>query len=102
MLRLTIKDGRIVAEDKNHRQLALTVALCTLTALLLIELIDRIEFSEVEAVGKGKNRKQRVVIYCRFAGYIELEENYMEGNFKKDNRQGVAVEYVHHDVGEWV
>lgn len=70
----------------------------TLTAPLLKELIDRIEVSEVE--GKGKNRRQRIVIHYRFAGYIDLEENYVESNFKQDTRQGVAVEYVPHAAGE--
>jgi hypothetical protein len=36
----------------------------------------------------------------RFAGYIDLEENYVESNFKKDTRQGVAVEYVPRAAGE--
>ena len=70
----------------------------TLTAPLLRELIDRIEVSEVE--GKGKNRRQRIVIHYRFAGYIDLEENYVESNFKQDTRQGVVVEYVPHAAGE--
>ncbi|MBQ4341450.1 MAG: recombinase family protein, partial [Clostridia bacterium] len=70
----------------------------TLTAPLLKELIDRIEVSEVQ--GKGKNRTQRIVIHYRFAGYIDLEENYVESNFKQDTRQGVAVEYVPHAAGE--
>ena len=70
----------------------------TLTAPLLKELIDRIEVSEVE--GKGKNRRQRIVIHYRFAGYIDLEENYVESNFKQNTRQGVAVEYVPHAAGE--
>lgn len=70
----------------------------TLTAPLLKELIDRIEVSEVQ--GKGKNRMQRIVIHYRFAGYIDLEENYVESNFKQDTRQGVAIEYVPHAAGE--
>ena len=65
---------------------------------LLKELIDHIEVSEVE--GKGKNRRQRIVIHYRFAGYIDLEENYVESNFKQDTRQGVAVEYVPRAAGE--
>ena len=70
----------------------------TLTAPLLKELIDRIEVSEVQ--GKGKNRTQRIVIHYRFAGYIDLERDYLESNFKQDTRQGVAVEYVPHAAGE--
>ncbi len=70
----------------------------TLTAPLLKELIDRIEVSEVQ--GKGKNRTQRIVVHYRFAGYIDLEENYFESNFKQDTRQGAAVEYVPRAAGE--
>ncbi len=70
----------------------------TLTAPLLKELIDHIEVSEVQ--GKGKNRTQRIVIHYRFAGYIDLEDNYVESNFKQDTRQGVAVEYVPYAAGE--
>ena len=66
----------------------------TLTPVLLRELIDKIEVHETEGV--GKNRTQRIVIHYRFAGYIDLEENYVESNFKQDTRQGVAVEYVPH------
>ena len=54
----------------------------TLTAPLLKELIDRIEVSEVE--GKGKNRTQRIVIHYRFAGYIDLERDYLESNIVQD------------------
>ena len=44
----------------------------TLTAPLLQELIDHIDVYETE--GKGKHRTQRVVIYYRFVGYIDLSE----------------------------
>lgn len=62
----------------------------TLTAPLLHELIDKIEVYETE--GTGKNRTQRVVIYYRFVGYIEIPSN--ADNYKADTRQGVAVEYL--------
>ena len=42
----------------------------TLTAPLLQELIDHIDVYETE--GKGKDRTQRVVIYYRFVGHLEL------------------------------
>ena len=70
----------------------------TLMASLLKELINRIEVSEVP--GKGKNRTQRIVIHYRFAGYLDLEENYLESNIIQNTRQGVAVEYVPHAAGE--
>lgn len=63
-----------------------------LTAPLLRELIDRIEVFETEGV--GKNRTQRIVIYYRFVGYIELPETIPSNNYKADTRKGVSVEYL--------
>ena len=88
--------------EKNNEYFIRTVRrfmdMDTLTAPLLKELIDRIEVSEVQ--GKGKNRTQRIVIHYRFAGYLDLEENYLERNIIQNTRQGVAVEYVPHAAGE--
>ena len=67
----------------------------TLTAPLLQELIDHIDVYETE--GKGKHRTQRVVIYYRFVGYIDLSEADFEDallqqeNHRAETRQGVAV-----------
>lgn len=63
-----------------------------LTAPLLRELIDHIDVFETQGV--GKNRTQRIVIYYRFVGYIELPEVSHYDNYKTDTRKGVAVEYV--------
>jgi len=63
-----------------------------LTKQLLCELIDRIEVYETEGV--GKNRTQRVVIFWKFVGFIELPENAFSGNYKKNTRQGVEIEYL--------
>lgn len=63
-----------------------------LTAPLLRELIDHIDVFETQGV--GKNRTQRIVIYYRFIGYIELPEVSHYDNYKTDTRKGVAVEYV--------
>lgn len=41
-----------------------------LTAPLLRELIDHIDVFETEGI--GKNRTQRIVIYYRFVGYVEI------------------------------
>lgn len=43
-----------------------------LTAPLLRELIDHIDVFETE--GTGKSRTQRIVIYYRFVGYVEIPE----------------------------
>lgn len=64
----------------------------TLTAPLLRELIDPIDIHEVE--GTGKNRTQRIVIYYRFVGYIEIPDSVFSRNYKADTRQGVAGEYI--------
>ena len=61
----------------------------TLTAPLAKELIDHIDVYEPE--GKGKNKTQRIVIYYRFVGYIELPDKIPIVN---DTRQGVAVNYI--------
>lgn len=63
-----------------------------LTAPLLRELIDHIDVYETE--GKGKSRTQRIVIYYRFVGYIEIPDSVFKSNYTADTRQGVAVEYV--------
>ena len=61
----------------------------TLTAPLLQELIDRIEVHEVE--GRGKNRTQRIVIYYRFVGYLDLP---VTDPVTENTRKGVAVSYL--------
>ncbi len=64
-----------------------------LTRPLLQELIDHIDVFETEGV--GKKRKQRVAVYYRFVGYIEIPElPTRRHNVKADTRQGVSVEYV--------
>lgn len=63
-----------------------------LTAPLLQKLIDRIDVFETE--GKGKSRTQRIVIYYRFVGYVEIPEVSQKKRIKADTRKGVAVEYL--------
>lgn len=62
-----------------------------LTSSLLRELIDHIDIFETE--GTGKSRTQRIVIYYRFIGYIELP-NVTKQTHIADTRKGVAVEYI--------
>lgn len=62
-----------------------------LTSPLLRELIDYIDVFETE--GTGKNRTQRIVIYYRFIGYIELPNTAKQTHIA-DTRKGVAVEYI--------
>lgn len=62
-----------------------------LTSPLLRELIDHIDIFETE--GTGKSRTQRIVIYYRFIGYIELLNTTKQTHIA-DTRKGVAVEYI--------
>ena len=64
----------------------------TLTAPILNELIDHIDVYETE--GTGRNKTQRIAIYYRYVGYVELPEVPSERNYVAETRQGVAVEYI--------
>ena len=63
----------------------------TLTAPLLQELIDRIVVYEVE--GSGRNKTQRIVIYYRFVGYLDLPVDPGQ-DLTENTRKGVAVRYL--------
>lgn len=58
----------------------------------LMHLIDHIDVFETEGI--GKNRTQRIVIYYRFVGYVEIPAVPRHPHYKADTRQGVAVEYL--------
>lgn len=62
-----------------------------LTSPLLRELIDHIDIFGTE--GTGKSRTQRIIIYYRFIGYIELPNTAKQTHIA-DTRKGVAVEYI--------
>lgn len=64
----------------------------TITAPLIRELIDHIEVHETE--GEGKYKTQRIVIFYRFVGYIEIPESAFSRPLTKDTRQGVSVSYI--------
>lgn len=57
-----------------------------------MQLIDHIDVFETEGI--GKNRTQRIVIYYRFVGYVEIPATPRHPHYKADTRQGVAVEYL--------
>ena len=63
-----------------------------LTPALLHELIERIEVYETE--GTGKNRTQRIMIYYRFVGYIEISGGDRKTHHTANTRKGVAVQYL--------
>ena len=62
-----------------------------ITAPLLQELIDRIVVYEVE--GSGRNKTQRIVIYYRFVGYLDLPVDPRQ-DLTENTRKGVAVRYL--------
>ncbi|HCU32364.1 MAG TPA: recombinase [Ruminococcaceae bacterium] len=64
----------------------------TLTRQVLNELIDHIDVYEVQ--GTGKNKTQRLVIYYKFVGYLDIDPTQCHPNYTADIREGVAVEYV--------
>ena len=59
---------------------------------VLSELIDHIGVCETQ--GTGKNKTQRLVIYCKFVGYLDIDPAQCHPNCTADIREGVAVEYV--------
>ena len=66
----------------------------SISATLLHELIDHIDVYEVQ--GKGNARTQRIVIYYRFVGYIEMPVTLdeIEHLYAQKMRQGITVQYI--------
>ena len=64
----------------------------TLTKQVLNELIDNIDVYETQ--GTGKNKTQRLVIYYKFVGYLDIDPTQCHPNYTADIREGVAIEYV--------
>ena len=81
-------------EDKVSEKLSdeMFMEMEILTAPMLQELIDHIDVYEKE--GGNKNYTQRIMIYYRFVGFLELPETPNTENYKADTRKGVAVEYI--------
>ena len=69
----------------------------TLTKQVLNELIDHIDVYETQGTGKtgaGVNQTQRLVIYYKFVGYLDIDPTQCHPNYTADIREGVAIEYV--------
>lgn len=62
----------------------------TLTKQVLNELIDRIDVYETQ--GTGKNKTQRLVIYYKFVGYLDIDPTQCRPNYTADIREGVAID----------
>ncbi len=63
-----------------------------LSAPVVRELIDHIDVYETE--GTGKNKTQRVVIFYRFVGYIDIPITEQDEGYTADTRQGVSISYI--------
>ena len=59
---------------------------------VLSELIDHIDVYETQ--GTGKNKTQRLVIYYKFVGYLDIDPTQCRPNYTADSREGVAIEYI--------
>ena len=64
----------------------------TLSKQVLNELIDHIDVYETQ--GTGKNKTQRLVIYYKFVGYLNIDPTQCHPNYTADIREGVAIEYI--------
>ena len=83
---LSAGSARITAE-KNYR-----ADIVSTTVTELNELIDHIDVYETQ--GTGKNKTQRLVIYYKFVGYLDIDPTQCHPDYTADIREGVAVEYV--------
>ena len=59
----------------------------TLTKQVLNELIDHIDVYETQ--GTGKNKTQRLVIYYKFVGYLDIDPTQCRPNYTADIREGI-------------
>ncbi|MGM9554011.1 MAG: DUF4368 domain-containing protein [Faecousia sp.] len=59
----------------------------------LQEQIDHIDVYKTQ--GTGKPRTQRITIFYRFVGCIDIPESPDDELYTADARQGVAVRYIH-------
>ena len=90
--RLSEVDEMQLGKEKFIAAVRKFMQMYKLTAPLLRELINRIDVFETQ--GKGKNRTQRIVIYYRFVGYVEIPEVYRRPNIVADTKKGVATKYL--------
>ena len=100
-LKERINEIQIKLHDMNHHKqgyerfvsiIRKLLDMEVLTFPILRELIDRIEVYEAE--GTGKSRTQRIAIYYRFVGYLELPAGRINPHYTADLRRGVAIEYI--------
>ena len=90
--KLTEMNERENEREEFIRAIRKFMEMRTLTKQVLNELIDHIDVYEVQ--GTGKNKTQRLVIYYKFVGYLDIDPTQCHPNYTADIREGVAVEYV--------
>lgn len=90
--KLTEMNERESEREEFIRAIRKFMEMRTLTKQVLNELIDHIDVYEVQ--GTGKNKTQRLVIYYKFVGYLDIDPTQCHPNYTADIREGVAVEYV--------
>ena len=76
-----------ITAEKNYR-----ADIVSTTVTELNELIDHIDVYETQ--GTGKNKTQRLVIYYKFVGYLDIDPTQCHPDYTADIREGVAIEYV--------
>ena len=91
-MRLDELDKKVFHKEMFLNAIRKFMEMKTITAPLIRELIDHIEVYETE--GEGKYKTQRIVIFYRFVGYIEIPEMALNQGITKDTRQGVSVSYI--------
>ena len=94
MLRQKLAESGRYEKDRSNfiSAVKLFMQMNKLTASLLRELIDHIDVYETE--GTGKSRTQRIIIYYRFVGYVEIPDTAFKTHVRADTRKGVSVEYL--------
>lgn len=56
--------------------------------------------SIVDLKANEGNKTQRVVIYYKFVGYLEIPNDLSRPTYSADLREGVSVEYITCEAGE--
>ncbi len=81
-----VKKDRFLSAIRNFMEMKV------LTPAILRELVERIEVYPIE--GKGKNRTQRVLIFYKFIGLLEIPKTPETDSYTLESRQGVAINYM--------
>ena len=89
---LDILNAKSDNKDKFMRLINRFKASGKLDRVLVRELIEQIDVYSGE--GKGKNRRQCIIISYRYMGVIDIPQQFHGDNVTIDTREGVCVEYL--------